>query len=276
MTTNEIQTAPPAPANNLQKMLQSPQIKARFEEVLGKQAPSFMSSIISAVNATPALKECDPMSVVSAAAIAAAVQLPINPSLGLAFIVPYKGTAQFQIGWKGFVQLALRSGQYKTINVARVFENQLKSRNPFTGDMQFNEVEPRGDVVGYLLYFRLINGYEKYFYMTKPEVEAHAKQYSATYKKGFGVWRDNFDAMALKTVCKLGLSKYGILSVEMQQAVQSDQAEITPDGEPRYVDNQTEPAAPAAEGSTIQKLNSRVKKDTTVTTEPAPEKGKHF
>ncbi len=222
----------------LKVALYSAGVKSRFEEMLGKRAPSFMSSIISAVNANAQLKTCDPMSVISAASIAASMELPINSSLGLAHIVPYKGKAQFQVGWKGFVQLALRSGQYKTINLARICEGEIVEHNKFTGEIKFDAHQKTSDnIVGYLLYFRLLNGYEKYFYMTSDEIHAHAKKYSASFKKGYGIWVDDFEAMALKTVCKLGLSKYGILSLEMQRAIEVDQGEVNDHGHPTFVDN---------------------------------------
>ncbi len=220
----------------LRSLLQTEQIKKRFQEVLGKRASAFMSSIISAVAANKQLQECDPMSVIAAASIAATLDLPINPSLGFSHIVPYKNTATFQIGWKGFIQLAMRSGQYRTINITPVLEGQIKSHNPFTGDMEFTHESKSQTHIGYLLYFRLLNGYEKYFYMTKEECEFHAKRYSASYKKGFGQWADNFPAMALKTVAKLGLSKYGLLTLEMQKAVESDDAQIDDNGVPKYPD----------------------------------------
>lgn len=229
---NKITTEQP----RLRSLLQTKEISERFQEVLGKRANAFMSSIVSAVAANKNLQECDPMSVVAAASIAAALDLPINPSLGFAHIVPYKTTATFQIGWKGFIQLAMRSGQYQTINITPVLEGQIKDFNPFTGDMNLVAASTSEKKVGYLLYFRLLNGYEKYFYMTKEECEAHAKRYSASYKAGFGQWKDNFDSMALKTVAKLGLSKYGLLSLEMQQAVEKDGATVDDQGVPKYVD----------------------------------------
>lgn len=217
--------------------LYSPGVKIRFEEMLGKRAPSFMSSIISAVDSNAQLKTCDPMSVIAAASIAASMELPINSSLGLAHIVPYKGKAQFQIGWKGFIQLALRSGQYKTIHITPVLEGQIKSMNQFTGEIEFVQEAKSENHIGYLLYFKLLNGYEKYFYMTGEQVHAHGKKYSASFKKGYGLWVDDFEAMALKTVCKLGLSKYGILSLEMQRAIEVDQAEISETGESKFIDH---------------------------------------
>ena len=234
--------------------------------MLGKRAPAFVSSIVTAVNSTPALRDCEPMSVISAAAIAASIDLPINPSLGFAHIVPYRDKAQFQIGWKGFVQLAMRSGQYKTLNLTSVLAGQITRHNPFTGEMEFDSSIVSDEVVGYLLYFRLLNGYEKYFYMTREECLEHGKKYSASFKKGFGLWIENFDAMALKTVAKLGLSKYGILSIDMQKAVEMDQAEVTEDGEPRYVDSEK-----AQEKNAAASLNDKIKKSRVKKEElPAP------
>lgn len=227
------------PADRVKSMLALPGVRSRFEDVLGKRAPGFISSVISAVAANKQLALCEPRSVISAAIVSASMELPINSSLGMAHIVPYKGVAQFQIGWKGFIQLALRSGQYKTINLTPVLEGQIIKNDPFTGDMEFDPdaAEEDAETVGYLLYFRLLNGYEKYFYMTKEQCEEHAKKYSKSYQRKKGVWVDDFDAMALKTVAKLGLSKYGILSLEMQKAVEMDQAEVTDEGLANYIDN---------------------------------------
>lgn len=246
------------PKTTLRGLLNSPAVKAKFEEMLGKKAASFLSSIISAATTNKSLAQCDPMSIVTAAAIAASVDLPINASLGFAHIVPYKGIAQFQMGWKGFIQLALRTGQYGTINLTPVYNGQIKSHNFFTGEIELSP-EPVKDFtfanqIGYLLYFKLNNGYEKYFYMTKIECETHGKKYSKSFKKGYGLWVDNFEAMALKTVAKLGLSKYGILSVEMQRAIESDQAIIKEDGSLEYLDNTEE-----IEVQKISSLNEKLK-----------------
>lgn len=238
----------------LKSLLQDPMIRGRFEQMLGQRAPAFLSSIISAVSANPQLSDCDPMSVIQSAAVAASMDLPINSSLGMAHIVPYGKIAQFQIGWKGFVQLAQRTGQYKTINLALVLDGQLVSRNSFTGEMIFQEAATSKKVVGYLLYFKLINGFEKYFYMTAEEMKEHALEYSKAYKKNFGPWVDNPEAMGLKTVCKLGLSKYGLLSVDMQKALEVDQAAFDEKGEPRYVDAEPRTETPPPETKT-EKLN---------------------
>ena len=239
------------PVERIKSLAQTEGVKNRFQEMLGKRAPAFISSVISAVSGNQALSECEPMSVFSSAAVAASMDLPINSSLGLAHIVPYKGVAQFQIGWKGFIQLALRSGQYKTINATQIYDGQIKDENPFTGEIEFQREKKSEKVIGYLLYFRLLNGFEKYYYMTTEECQAHGKKYSASFKKNFGNWVEDFDAMALKTVVKMGLSKYGILSVDMQKAIEVDQAEINdeggvksyPDAEPKQIAEAPAPAS---------------------------------
>ncbi len=237
------QAAPPTaltPMDRVKSMLATPAIRARFDDMLGKRSGAFVSSVISAVSANRDLAECEPMSVISAAAVAAAMDLPINPGLGFAHIVPYNGVAQFQIGWKGFVQLAMRSGQYKTINLTPILDGQITRHNRFTGEMEFSEEAKSEKVIGYLLYFKLLNGFEKYFYMTHDQVKAHGMRYSKAFAKGKGRWVEDFEPMALKTVAKLGLSKYGILSIDMQKAIEMDQAEVSEDGSPRYVDSTVE------------------------------------
>ncbi|MEN6423337.1 MAG: recombinase RecT [Smithella sp.] len=220
-------------------ILNQENIKKRFEQVLGKKAPGFMSSVISAVNANNQLKTAEPMTVVAAAAIAASLDLPINPSLGFAHIVPYSGKAQFQMGWRGFVQLAMRSGQYKTINVCPVYEGEIIESNRFTGSMVFDEKKRTSDkVIGYVAYFKLMNGFEKYLYMTVDQALAHGKKYSKSFGSASGKWQTDPEAMSMKTVLKMLLSKFGILSIEMQSAVQYDQAIVhTIDGEYSYDDN---------------------------------------
>lgn len=235
VATNEIR--------DISGLLNQDSIKKRFEQVLGKKAAGFMSSVISAVNANSELKKAAPMTVVAASAIAASLDLPINPSLGFAHIVPYKKDgvpiAQFQMGWRGYVQLGMRSGQYKTINVCPVHEGELVESNRFTGEMKFDEKKRTSDkVIGYVAYFRLLNGFEKYLYMTTDQVTAHGKRYSKSYDNSKGKWQTDFEAMAMKTVLKMLLSKYGILSIEMQSAVTYDQATVhSIDGEFSYDDN---------------------------------------
>lgn len=215
------------------------------------------------------------MSVITAAMVAATLDLPINQSLGFAHIVPYKGKASFQIGWKGIVQLAIRSGQYARINATQVYNGEIIAHNPFTGDMELRaNPKSQGDPVGYLLYFRLMSGYEKYVYMTREEILAHAEKYSQGFKSSYSSpWKDNFDAMALKTVVKLGLSKWGVLSIEMQKAVVSDEAVVDENGEAlQYPDNEPTPESPAATQAAKQsRLKTVVASVKQGTPTPAPE-----
>lgn len=253
---NEVASKNQKPAT-LQSMVTSAGIRERFNDVLGKKAPAFISSLISVANNSDMLAKADPTTVITAGIMAATLDLPINQNLGFAYIVPfYNGKkriteAQFQMGYKGYVQLAMRTGQYKTINASEIYEGEIKSRNRLTGEFELGE-RTSDKVVGYIAYFRLVNGFEKYLYMTKEEVEAHAKKYSQTYKKGFGLWITDFDSMAIKTVLKRLLSKYGILSVEMHNmatALSNDGAvirdkdgQLTPDFEGTTVDVQAEVA----------------------------------
>lgn len=235
--------------SKLAMMLRAPDMQKRFEGMLGKKAAGFISSILSAASQNPALKECNPMSVISSAAVAASLDLPINQSLSFAHIVPYKKVAQFQMGWRGFVQLAIRTGQYKTIHVSDVYDDELGSWNPLTGEMEFTSKETWvnrnagsdfSHVLGYVAFFKLTNGFEKYYYMTKEEIDAHARKYSKSYDNERGRWKQDFDGMAKKTVIKLLLSKYGILSIEMHRAIETDQAAIKEDGSMDYIDNEPE------------------------------------
>lgn len=214
--------------------------KKRFEEILGKKSQAFISSVINVAN-LPSLKGCEPDSVVSAAVVAATLDLPIDPNLGFAYIVPYNTErdnvpiklAQFQMGYKGFIQLGQRSGQYKTINAVEIFENEIQSINKLTGEIKFNDnPTPSTKVVGYVAYFSLLNGFEKSLYMTREQLELHGKRYSQSYKSKKewvvkqSLWTTDFDTMATKTVLKRLLSKYGPMSIEMQIAMQADQAVV--------------------------------------------------
>lgn len=228
----------PAPGRTLKALLQDQSVKNRFNELLGKKAPGFISSLINVVNSNSQLQAADPNSILSAAAIAAALDLPIDPNLGFAYIVPYNVRqgdtyvlkAQFQLGYKGYIQLAMRTGVYKTINACEVYEGEIKNINRFTGEIEFGEKES-DKIIGYLAYFRLLNGFEKYLYMRVEEIEKHAKRYSKSYDSKNGLWKQDFHAMALKTVIKRLLSKYGILSIEMQTSLLADQAVIKQDEE---------------------------------------------
>lgn len=234
----------PAPGTNaiattVQGLLTKESVKARFMDILGAKAPGFISSVINVTNGSRQLKECDPSTIVASAAVAASLDLPVDPNLGFAHIVPYvnkgKKEAQFQIGYKGYVQLALRAGQYKTINVGPVYEGEIEastSRERLMGQLRFaTDPKPSTKIMGYAAYFQLLNGAEKWDYMTMAEVEAHAKKYSKSYAYDSSPWKTQFDSMACKTVLKRLLSHYGILSIQMQTAVLADQAIVRENAE---------------------------------------------
>lgn len=212
-------------SKTLKGMLESPAYKKKFEEMLGRKAAGFMSSIIAVTNNNNYLMKADPATVIGAAAQAAMLDLPINQSLGFAYIVPYKGAAQFQLGYKGYIQLAQRSGQYVDIGAKTVYEGELEYENRLLDKFKFGD--RTGDkVIGYLAYFRLTNGFEKMLFMTLDEMQAHAKKYSQNYKGGTDKWGlADFNVMAEKTVLKRLLSKFGPLSIEsvqMSQALSND------------------------------------------------------
>lgn len=212
-------------AKTVKGMLETPAFKKKFEEMLGKKAAGFISSIIAVTNSSNYLMKADPATVIGAAAQAAMLDLPINQSLGFAYIVPYKGTAQFQLGYKGYIQLAQRSGQYVDIGAKTVYEGELEYENRLLDKFRFGE-RTSDKVIGYLAYFRLTNGFEKMLYMTIDEAQAYAKKYSQNYKGGTDKWGlADFNVMAEKTVLKRLLSKYGPLSIEsiqMSQALAND------------------------------------------------------
>lgn len=232
--------------------LSNPRTQTYLESVLATKKNSFVNNISSLVANNATLQACQPLSVIYAGIKATALDLPLDPNLGFAYVIPYTNRksgiteAQFQIGYKGFIQLAIRSGQYRTINVTEIKAGELKDFDLLAGEMTFEALPAREKLptIGYAAFIRLTNGFEKTLYMTKEEVEAHAYEYSQTYKadkdKGWtsSQWSKHFDAMSRKTVLKRLLSGFGILSVEMQQAITADQAVFnSTDGAPRYADN---------------------------------------
>ena len=262
---NEV-TKPAGVVAQVKGILAGENVKARFQEVLGNKANQFMASIVNVVSASTQLKQCDANSIMAAAFVAASFDLPIDGNLGFAALVPYnkkvrdKGgnwnkikLAQFQMMYKGFIQLAIRTGEYEKMNCSAVYEDELRSYNPITGECEFvtdfasctqrNNGE-KDKIVGYYAWFRLRSGFTKELYMSKNEVINHAKTYSQAYRddinenKQSSKWTTDFDAMAKKTVIKLLLSKWGILSVEMQRAITEDQKTFDENGEESYGDNQ--------------------------------------
>lgn len=203
-------------------------VKKNLQAMLGQKAQGFATSVLSVVNNNRLLQNAEPATIYSSAMVAASLDLPIQPNLGFAAIVPYGRQAQFQIMTKGLLQLAIRSGQYARITNAVVHEGELVRYDPFKDEYVFDASKRTSDnVIGFMAYFCTVGGYEKYFYMTVDEALAHGKRYSKSFNNG--VWKENPEAMCLKTVLKLLLSKYGILSIEMQRAIKFDQGVVKGD-----------------------------------------------
>lgn len=198
------------------------------ERNLGARGQQFLTSILSFATSNPKIMECEPRSVYTACLTAATLDLPINQNLGFAYVIPYsnkgKMEAQFQMGYKGFIQLAIRTGKYLRLGANKVFEGQLTGLDDFSGEPIFNfNAEHNETVVGYMAYFELTNGFRKASFMSLEKVEAHGKKYSQSYKKNFGPWKDDFEGMAKKTVLKLLLSKFAPLSTQLEEAIVHDQ-----------------------------------------------------
>lgn len=226
---DNISTAIQAGKSNLPATIKSlfsdDKIKNRFKEILGEKAQGFMSSVINVTNNNNLLRNADASTVMSAAVVAATLDLPIDPNLGFSYIVPYGGKAQFQMGYKGFVQLALRTGQYARLNATPIYANQFKSWNPLTEELDVDLTKTgEGEIKGFAFYFRLVNGFEKTTFAFKADLLAHGKRYSKSF--GNGPWKTHPDEMCMKTLIKNTLQKWGILSIEMQTALKADQGVI--------------------------------------------------
>jgi len=222
-------------------------VQRKLEELLGERKDVFLTSALQVVNGNKALQSASPESIFGAVVTAATLNLPINDNLGFAYIVPFKGQASFQMGYKGFVQLAQRSGQFKRISACKTYSGDTE-QSVYERLTAFLPKEPKGEVTGYIAYFQLLNGFEAHLAMTNKEMASHAGQYSQSFKKGYGVWKDNFEAMAQKTVLKLLLSKQAPLSIvpTLAEAVQADQAiirDVNGQQSYEYADNQPQQAA---------------------------------
>lgn len=265
MSTTELakQTADRITAKDL---FSQDSIKKKFKELLGENAQAFMTSVLQVVASNDLLKKAEPTSIYQCAAMAATLGLPLNNQLGFAWIVPYKKNyrdgvdekgkdiwkstvlAQFQIGYKGFIQLAQRTGEYRSINVTPVYKNQFVSWNELREELELNPVEGAGEIIGYCCFFRLLNGFEKTTFWKADKINSHAKKYSKSFDakadQFTGVWGSEYDKMAMKTVLANTLKVWGILSIQMNRALKADQAVIkdseTEDVE--YVDGTTTPA----------------------------------
>lgn len=219
----------------LQQLMNSGAVVKKMNDVLGseKKASSFISSVISVSQNNKLLRNAEPMSILSSAMVAATLDLPVVPTLGMAYLVPYKGVCSFQIGYKGILELAMRSGEFRNIIDEVVYDGQLVKKNKFTGEYVFNEdsikLDDKGEVkpIGVMARFDLINGYSKTIYWSLEEIEAHAKRFSQAYRSGYdSPWKSDFWQMAKKTVLKSLLNKYAPKSVAMQTALKFDQSKV--------------------------------------------------
>lgn len=231
-TTNGKKTAVAKPIERLKNILAAQSVREQFESVLKENSGAFVASIIDLYNTDRTLQMCDPKNVVMEALKAASLKLPINKQLGFAWIVPYRDgkTGQyiptFQLGYKGYIQLCMRTGAYRYINADVVYEGELVKHDKLTGEIEIDPTKRTSDKkIGYFAFIETLNGFRKTLYMTVEEVTKHAQQFSKSFNSKNSVWASDFDAMALKTCLRLLLSKYGIMSVEMQRAYIDDSSD---------------------------------------------------
>lgn len=219
-------------------LMSTPQMKKKFTDILHEKSDSFMGSLMTLVGGDNYLSQAEPMTIIASALKAATMDLPIDKNLGYAYVVPFNRSekvgnkwvkhneAQFILGYKGYIQLAQRSGQYKALNALAIYDGQLIDWNPLTEEFTFDyKAKVSDEVIGYVGFFELLNGFKKTVYWTKQEIESHRIKNAKGYDKEklSGAWVDNYDSMAIKTVLRNMLSKWGLLSVEMQSAITSDE-----------------------------------------------------
>ena len=248
--------------------------KQQINKLLGgKVGPRFISALVSAVQANPALQECTNPSLLNAALLGESLNLSPSPQLGQYYMVPYDNSnkgkeAQFQLGYKGYIQLAIRSGQYKKLNVLSIKEGELIRFDPLNEEIEVNliqneEQREAAPTIGYYAMFEYTNGFRKAMYWSRAKMEAHAKKYSPGYKRdlekgtSWTFWAKDFDAMAYKTMLRQLISKWGIMSIDLQDAIDSDMAVIREDGSRDYVetvqpDAVEEAAVPQEENAAVQ------------------------
>ena len=238
-------TSLPMKKQGIASFLSTDAVRQNVLSVVGeKDMQRFVSSVVSAVQTTQALQKCKNSTILSAALLGHSLNLPQSPQLGCFYLVPYGDEATFQLGAKGYIQLAIRSGQYKKLNCVALKEGELKSYDPLEETIEVEMVKDYNKrnklkTIGYYAFFELVNGYKKAIYWSVEEMEAHAKRYSKTYRKDpkSSVWGMNFDAMAQKTMLRQLISKWGIMSIDMQRAFSADMGVVGDNGEVTYVDN---------------------------------------
>lgn len=257
-------------------------VKSQVNAIVGRNADQFITSIISAVSANPQLQDCTNASIVSAALVGQSLKLSPSPQLGQYYFVPYRnnktGTtqAQFQIGYRGLIQLALRSGQYRKLNVLAIKEGELVHFDPINEDIEVNLIEDEeareaAPTIGYYAMFEYLNGFRKAIYWSRSKMERHAERYSKGYaaQKGYTFWEKDFDSMAYKTMLRQLIQKWGIMSIDLQQAMATDYTigdtvesrempdmmrteEVQPEAVPEKTVEEPKTAAPADQAQAVQ------------------------
>lgn len=262
----------------IKALMDMPTMQKKFHDVLKEKSRGFMTSVLNLVNSDSYLAQSNAMSIVTSAMVAATLDLPVDKNLGYAWIVPFKDRnhgyqqyAQFQLGYKGYIQLALRTGQYKNINATQVYEGEIRNWDRFTETYERGE-RTSDKVIGYLGYFEMINGFNKTVFWTKDQMEDHRVKFNKGKNKSAltGVWRDNYDAMAIKTVIRSMLSKWGILSIDMQKATLADDtvvSDVDDEGNPitditENVTEKNEDSASDSENEGSKKAEDGSKKET--------------
>ena len=220
------------PANIMRETLSLASTQQLMQEVLHDNRESFVASLIDLYSSDAYLQKCNPGAVMKEALKAVSLKLPINKALGFAWIIPYNDNKsgqtlpQFQLGYKGYIQLAMRTGAYKTMNMDNVYEGELRVVNRLTGEIDLNGERISDKVIGYFAYIETVNGFSKTLYWTVEKVISHAKKFSKSYNSGAAIWKQNFDEMAQKTVMRNLISKWGVMSVDLQRAIDLDNADL--------------------------------------------------
>ena len=216
-----------SPSSIMKGILDNDNTKKLLQDSLKENAGAFAASILDLYNSDKYLQQCDPKQVFGECLKAVSLKLPINKQLGFAYVVAFKGIPQFQIGYKGLIQLCMRTGQYKHINAGKVYEGEYKGFNKLTGELDISGERTSDKIVGYFAYMETLNGFSHSVYSTKEEVQKHAQKYSKSYNSSNSAWKTDFDKMAVKTVLRNLLSHYGYMSVEMMNAMTAEQPSET-------------------------------------------------
>lgn len=222
---------PKSPATRMRDLLSMNVSKDLMADVLRENKEAFVASLIDLYGSDATLAQCDPGAVLKEALKAVSLNLPINKQLGFAYIIPYRDKTgqqqpQFQMGYKGYIQLAQRTGAYASMNMDNVYEGELRVIDRVTGEIDLGGERISDKVVGYFAYIRTVNGFSKTLYWSMEKVVAHAKKYSRSYQQGASIWKNNFDEMAQKTVLRNLISRWGVMSTFMQTAMSEDNADL--------------------------------------------------